>query len=314
MHDLSESSADGFDTVVLSSEEADLAATFVPSVGMVGASLTHRGEELLGQRKGLRAYAETGSSMGIPLLHPWANRLDGLRYEAAGRTVELDPGRSPLRLDEHGLPIHGVLTASPHWEVVETHAGAGGARLTARLDFAAHEELLAAFPFPHELSVEAELRGAALAVTTLVRPTGDVAVPVSFGWHPYLRLPGVVRPDWEVSMPVRQRAVLDERGIPTGETEDADFRTGRLGSRPLDDLYPALDSPARFTLSGGGRRIAVELGEGYGVAQVYAPPADEHICFEPMTAETNALVRGGPALALVPPGGEYRAVFAIDVG
>jgi galactose mutarotase-like enzyme len=46
---------------------------------MVCCSLRHRGDELLGQRRGLAAYAATGSTMGIPFLHPWANRLDGRR-------------------------------------------------------------------------------------------------------------------------------------------------------------------------------------------------------------------------------------------
>ena len=57
----------------------------MPDVGMVGRSLRHRGEEMLGQRGGLEAYAARGSSFGLPLLHPWANRLDGKCVE-----VELD--------------------------------------------------------------------------------------------------------------------------------------------------------------------------------------------------------------------------------
>ena len=28
--------------------------------------------------------------MGIPLLHPWANRLGGVRFPIAGREVDLD--------------------------------------------------------------------------------------------------------------------------------------------------------------------------------------------------------------------------------
>ena len=49
----------------------------VPAIGMVVASLRHRGEELLAQRDGLAAYAREGTTMGVPFLHPWANRLDG---------------------------------------------------------------------------------------------------------------------------------------------------------------------------------------------------------------------------------------------
>ena len=47
-------------------------------------------------------------------------------------------------------------------------------------------------------------------------------------------------------------------------------------------------------------------------AQVFAPPGQEFICFEPMTAPTNALV-DGRGLQLVAPGAEYRAAFSIAV-
>jgi galactose mutarotase-like enzyme len=46
---------------------------------------------------------------------------------------------------------------------------------------------------------------------------------------------------------------------------------------------------------------------------VYAPADDDVIAYEPMTAPTNALVDGGEALRLVPPGERYRAAFSITV-
>src|SRR3954468_18933486 len=97
----------------------DGAATFVPQLGMIGASLTHEGKELLGQRNGLAAYEAKGSTMGIPLLYPWANRLSGFQYEVAGKHVTIDPDSPRVKLDEHGIPIHGLLTASPHWRAEE---------------------------------------------------------------------------------------------------------------------------------------------------------------------------------------------------
>jgi aldose 1-epimerase len=74
---------------------------------MVLASLQHGGEEQLAQRHGLQAYAENGSTMGVPLLHPWANRLEEPHYQAAGVKVRLDRDSSLIQLDEHDLPIHG---------------------------------------------------------------------------------------------------------------------------------------------------------------------------------------------------------------
>jgi aldose 1-epimerase len=313
-HEVRDERVDGLDGIALVSHERDLRVVFVPQAGMVGLSLTHRGEELLGQRGGLAAYRERGSSFGIPLLYPWANRLAAMTYSVGGRRVELDPGRSPVHLDPSGLPIHGVLAACPHWHVVGRTPGNGRAAIATRLDYAAHEELMAAFPFPHELHVQAELAGDTLTVATIVLPTADVTVPISFGWHPYLRLPGVPRSEWRVELPVRRRALLDERGLPTGDTEPVTIKPGPLEDRTYDDHFVELDRPSVFALEGGGRRIELELGQGYEFAQVYAPLIDEepYICFEPMTDAINALA-SGEGVGSVPPGGSFRAEFTVRV-
>src|SRR3954470_4726713 len=134
-----------------------LESRWLPSVGMVGASLRHKGRELLGQRGGVEAYASRGSTFGIPLLHPWANRLGGFTYAAAGKEVARRAGWPGLRTEEHGLPIHGVLAANPDWRVVEREERS----LAAELDYAT-AELLAVFPFEHRLRVDVTLSPGAL--------------------------------------------------------------------------------------------------------------------------------------------------------
>jgi aldose 1-epimerase len=313
-HEVRDERIDGVDGIALHSYDRDLRVAFAPGLGMVGYSLTHRGEELLGQRGGLAAYRDRGSTFGLPILHPWANRLAGRGYRVGGQTVELDPERSPLHFDANGLPIHGVVAASPHWQVVGRSPGNGRANVATRLDYSGQQELAAAFPYDHELHVQAELVGDTLTVATIVLPTGEVTVPVSFGWHPYFKLPGVPRAEWWVELPVLRRAVPDELGIPTGDVEPVAFEPGPLGDRTFDDHFVELADRAVFVLEGGGRRIEVEFGEGYRYAQVFAPAGGDEpfICFEPMTAPVNALVRG-EGLGSVPPGGSFKAEFRVRV-
>jgi galactose mutarotase-like enzyme len=304
--------SEGFETWTLDSGDGGLRATFAPKAGMVGCSLSHAGEELLHLERGLRDYVRTGAVIGIPLLHPWANRLAALDYDVAGRTVSLDRDSPLLQLDPNGLPIHGLLAGSPHW-AVRAVPKADGAALSAELDFGAREELLAGFPFPHVLRMDVLLRGADLTIQATLTPTGDEAVPVSFGFHPYLRLPGAAREGWEVELPVRRRLVLDGRMIPTGEVEEVRLRSCPLGKRGFDDGFTDLVPGRPFTVAGGGRKVAVAFLEGYRFAQVYSPPGAQFICFEPMTAPTNALLAGGAALPLAQPGSAYRATFRIGV-
>jgi len=288
-------------------------ATFVPEAGMIGCSLRHRGEELLGQRGGLRAYVESGSTMGIPFLHPWANRLGASRFAVAGREVDLELDGLHVKRDGGGLLIHGLLTAIRGWKV-ERHAEVGdGGVLAASFDFGAHPLLTRAFPFPHRVEIEVTLAGPRLAIATAVTATGEVAVPISFGFHPYLQLPGVPRAEWEMEAPVAERLELDERMLPTGRREPAAIAPGPLGARTYDDPFLAPAGGEPFALSGGGRRIELRMGPGYRFAQVYAPADTDAVAFEPMTAPTNALIAGSD-LPLLEPGDRFAAEFSIEIG
>jgi galactose mutarotase-like enzyme len=289
-----------------------LAATFLPGLGMVGVSLRHAGEELLDRRGGIEAYARQGAVMGLPLLHPWANRLGNHAYTVAGRTVRL-PTDSPLvHREEHGLPIHGVLAASPHWRVTAAAPREGRARMRATLHFN-RPELLAAFPFPHELALEVALAPTTLTVATTLRPTAHAAVPIAFGFHPFLRLPGEDRTRWSLSLPPRRHLDTDERGIPSGTGEPRRACRTALGERGYDDGYDGLGEDASFRVTGGGRTVTVTLQSGYPAAQVFSPAGAQFVCFEPMTAPADAL-RSGFGLRQVAPGRSFTAVFEIAVG
>jgi galactose mutarotase-like enzyme len=290
-----------------------LEAVFVPEAGMVCCSLRHRGEELLGQRKGLRAYVESYSTMGIPFLHPWANRLGAERFELAGREVNLALPDLPLKREEHGLPIHGLLSAAPGWRV-ERHAELEpGGVLTASFDFAAYPHLLEAFPFPHRVEIEATLVDGSLELATSLTATGDVAVPVAFGFHPYLTLPGVPRAEWVLEAPVHERLVLDDRGLPTGAREPAAIEPGPLGGRSYDDAFLAPAPGTAFALAGPDRRIELRMDSGYPFTQIFAPSELDALAIEPMSAPTNALLTAGPELTFVPPGETFAAAFSISV-
>jgi aldose 1-epimerase len=298
---------EGFTALTLAS--ADLEAAFVPDAGMVGCSLVHRGEELLGLRGGLRAYVAERKTMGIPLLYPWANRLGRTRFTVAGRDVNLESVTPPLRRDGQGLPMHGQLSGIGGWQVTRHDAGV----VAATFAFGAAGGLTDAFPFPHTLTIEATLEGGTLTIATTVDADAGGPVPIAFGYHPYLRLPGVDRGAWEIEVPVREALSLDDRMLPTGEREPARPEPGALGSRRFDDAYAAPAASAPFVLAGGGRRIEVTFGAGYRFAQVYAPLDDDVIAFEPMAAPANALVSGGPDLPLIAPGESWSAAFSITV-
>jgi aldose 1-epimerase len=294
-------------TLTLRDSASSLVAQFVPEAGMIGTSLSDDGVELLGQRRGLDAYLSAGKTMGIPILYPWANRLGESDYRVGDDFVMLSPDARGVRADPNGLPIHGLLAASPDWAVTSSADDA----LTAELDFGAHPELLVSFPFPHRLRLTVTLRDRMLRMSTTVTATGDKAVPLCFGFHPYLQLPDVPRAQWRIETPAMRHLAVDERGIPTGAGEDWPAMSEQLGEKVFDDGFDGVTPGAVFALEGGERRIGVRFEQGYPAAQIFAPAADDVVCFEPMAAPTDALRRGGYTLSQ--PGAPATAVFTITV-
>jgi aldose 1-epimerase len=285
----------------------ELEAVLLPGYGMLGASLRHRGVELLRRVEDLGGAAANGSTAGIPLLHPWANRLDGFRYRAAGRTVELGASSRLLHLDANGLPIHGVPWSRLAWDVT----AATQDRLAARLDWT-ESDLLAVFPFRHRLEMTVSLAADAMTLETVLIASQDAAVPVCFGSHPYVGLPGLPRDRWRLTLPAMRMLVLDPRGIPTGAEDGFRGLDAPLGGLDLDDAFAVLDEGASLAIAGGGRRISVELLAGYRCAQVFAPKGKDYVALEPMTAPTNALV-SGRGMRLVEPGGRFHAAFRVRI-
>src|SRR3954452_9327362 len=86
----------------------DLEYTCLPSFGMLGVSLRHLGEELIALPRPITGFRD-GATTGLPLLHPYANRLAEREYRVGPTTVDLDGLDLPT--DPNGLAMHGFLRA-----------------------------------------------------------------------------------------------------------------------------------------------------------------------------------------------------------
>ena len=285
----------------------NLEAVFLPAHGMLGTSFRHRGVEILGRVEDLEAAAAKGSSAGIPLLHPWANRLAAPRYRVLGQEVVLEVSSPLLHLDEHGLPMHGVPWSFLPWVVTE----AGRDFIRARLEWST-SDLLAVFPFRHRVELAATLRPGGLTLeTTLIADSGG-PVPVSFGFHPYLCVPELSRANWRLKLPAMRKLVLDGRGIPTGDEEPFGGFNAELGESSFDDGFALMEGRTSLSVAGANYRVSVDLLAGYRYAQVFAPKDMDYIALEPMTAPTSALT-SGRGLRFVAPGRRFGAVFRIRI-
>jgi aldose 1-epimerase len=302
-----EATQDGFDAVRLRSRDA-LEATFAPQVGMTCCSLRHRGAELLGERFGLAACASRGITMGMSLMHPWANRLSSWRYTACGATVRL-PVSPLLHTDRFGLPVNGVQSCGHAWVLENTGAGPESAWLEATLPFDSDPRQLELFPFPHRLHLRAEVTRNCLRIATVIEATGSVPVPACFAYRLYVRRE---QPGGEATMvlPARRRVVTDERLLPTGATEPLEMSASTLGVDELHEVF-LLGADRRLTVASAARRLTVESISGFPFAHVHSVASEPHVMMEALTAAPDALSRD--VFPAATPGRPYRAALCLSV-
>ena len=270
---------------------------------MLCESLRYRDDEYVAWPRTISEF-RAGRATAVPLLHPWANRLAGDSYVAGGERVSLNG--LTLHHDPNGLPIHGNLFGVP-FEVQQSNS----TRLVARLDYGAYPEKLLAFPFPHTVTVDARLhptRG--LNIVTQIEPTSDRAVPISFGWHPFIRLPSAPRREWELRWPACEHIEVDQHVIPTGTRTQQAAQREPIAERVFDDHY-ALGPDRTFSITGGSgrdrRTLTLQFDPAYPFAQLFVPPERDFVAIEPMTAEIGAL--SSASTPVVRPGDRFQAAF-----
>jgi aldose 1-epimerase len=301
-----DASQEAFGVVRLCSREA-LEASFAPQVGMACCSLRHGDAELLGERFGLAAYAGCGITMGMSLMHPWADRLSSWSYAASGATVRL-PVSPLLHTDRWGLPVNGVQSCGDAWVLDDSGAEAESAWLDATLPFDSDPRQLELFPFPHRVHLRAEMSGRSLCISVELEATSSVPVPVCFGYRVYLRReqPGG---DDTIVLPARQLVVTDERLLPMGATAPREMSASTLGVDELHEVF-VFGADRRLTVASDARRVTVESLTGFPLAQVRTAAGDPHVMLEALTAAPDALSRN--TFQVATPGRPYRAVLRVS--
>ena len=120
----------------------------------------------------------------------------------------------------------------------------GAPSLSARLNWrGSQSELFEVFPFRHDLDYQARRVDGRLQLDLTVHARGADAVPLAFGFHPYLSLSGVPRERWLVELPALRHLALTpprSRSGPQGGAGPT-LRACRAGSP--DDAFDQVPNP-----------------------------------------------------------------------
>ncbi len=319
---------DGYATYHLLDASRKMDVGIVPGIGNFVYQFKEGGNNVLVPAGSLKTYAQNRQiDCGIPLLAPWADRIDHYYYYFQNKKYLLNGSLGNfLTTPPYNFPIHGTVVFNPNWEVIKQGASeAGGAYITSRLEYYKYPGLVEQFPFAQIYEITYRLKDGKLENTTRVINIGKSALPVFLGYHPFFR-PDGPREDWTVSIQAAKHWKVDsyKRLIPTGETEPTDNYVPHaseftLGKKFFDDSFSGLERNAQglghYWVKGKTEKVELVFGKGFTFGHVWAPLDKTLICLEPETSITNAfnLNHEGkfPGLTVLEPGKTFKASFWI---
>jgi aldose 1-epimerase len=319
------------DVVTLTDRQADVVVRVLTTASNA-YQMTARGHDVI--RKTWNTLDDIRPRMGlngVPLLWPYANRLEEQAFYANGRKYAFDLGLG--NTGTNPIPIHGFLTTADAWRVVEAKADATSGWLTTKLDFYRIPRYMKQFPFAHTLTMTYRVTDGALEVHTRIDNLSDEPMPVAIGFHPYFQLTDSPREEWRLAVAAKTHWMLDASKLPTGATQPItailpDPKNVAVKDVTLDDIFTDLERDATgratMTLSGKTQHLDVAVGPKFKTILVLSRdnasnrlPAGARgtVAFEPMAAVTNALHLAHKGvykeLQSIAPGGSWEESFWI---
>jgi galactose mutarotase-like enzyme len=183
-----------FETLTLVHE--DLCAEIVPARGAIVSRLSVRGTEVLYMDRATLADLSKNVRGGIPILFPFAGKLDDDKLLSTGTTIK-----------QHGFGRNMA------WAVDEQSFA--GARLSLKSD----ADTRALFPFDFSAEYSLFLLPFGLQIELAIVNTGKTAMPIAPGWHPYFNCVGPLKNQVRGDVPGFSGDVLGN---------DAEFNFGLL--------------------------------------------------------------------------------------
>jgi aldose 1-epimerase len=295
------------DVIQLADTKNQMVVTIIPSAGNITSEFKVRGQNVLRwPYESMDDFKARGGLNGIPFLAPWANRLDQQAFYANGKKYSFDMDLGNVR---GAIPIHGFLSQTDQWQVVEVKADAKSAWVTSKLDVYKYPMWMKQWPFAHGIAMTHRLQDGVLEVHTEISNLGAEPMPVAIGFHPYYQLTDSPREAWTVTIPAKTRWLLSGVKVPTGQTEPADkiFPNGKgqLKDYNLDDVFSDLDRDAQgrahVLLKGKQQQLEIMLGPTFKSLVIYSPNPTNKGLGSQAVVDPNA--PPAPARSAAPPAG-----------
>jgi aldose 1-epimerase len=269
------------DVVALADNTAKMNVEVVSSMGKAWR-IQVKGQNLVRTSASLEAFVANSGLNGMPLLAPFANRLDETAFYANGKKYNFDLELGNVR---GPIPGTGFVNGSKAWQLVEFKADEKSAWVTCKLDFYKIPQYMKQFPFAHTISITYRVSEGAIEVHTRLDNLSTEPMPAVIGYHPIYELPDGNRDDWTVSVDAKTHWIEIPQRLPTGETQpienffnvDKDRTSIKLKNYALiDDVFSDLirDANGRATmrLMYNGKELDETLGPKFKTVLLWSTP------------------------------------------
>ncbi len=269
------------DVIALADNTAKMNVEVVASLGKAW-KIQVNGQNLVRTSATLEAFVANSGLNGMPLLAPFANRLDETGFYANGKKYDFDLGLGNVR---GPIPGTGYVNGSKAWQLVEFKADGKSAWVTCKLDFYKIPEFIKQFPFAHTITLTYRVSDGTLEVHTRLDNLSTQPMPAVIGFHPIYELPDGNRDDWTVSVDAKTHWIEIPQRLPTGETQpienffnaDKDRTAIHLKNYALiDDVFTDLvrDANGRATmrLQYNGKELDETLGPKFKTVLLWSTP------------------------------------------
>jgi len=268
------------DVVELSDTQAQMNVSVVWSMSDAWR-IQVKGKDLVRASATLADFQARPGLNGMPLLAPFANRLDETAFYANGKKYTFDLEQGNVR---GPIPQTGYVNGTKAWQLIEAKADQKSAWVTCRLDFYKIPAFIKQFPFAHTITMTYRVSDGTLEVRTKLDNLSTDPMPVAIGYHPIFELPDGNRDDWTVSLDAKTHWIeIVPQHLPTGETQPIENFFG--GDRTkielkkyalVDDVFTDLirDANGRATmkLMYAGKELHVMIGPKYKTVLAWSTP------------------------------------------
>src|SRR3954453_8144873 len=273
-------------TATQNADVIELADATAQMNGSVGWSMSNawriqvKGKDLVRPAATLADFQARPGLSGMPLLAPFANRLDETAFYANGKKYNFDLELGNVR---GPIPSTGFVNGAKAWQLVEFKADQKSAWVTCRLDFYKIPQFIKQFPFAHTVTMTYRVSDGVLEVPTRLDNLSTEPMPVVIGYHPIYQLPDGNRDDWTVSVDAKTHWIEIPQRLPTGETQpienffNGDRKAIQLGKYGLiDDVFTDLERDAQgratMKLTYNGKELDAILGPKYRTVLLWSTP------------------------------------------